>query len=554
MLKFRITHTYLVVIAALYFTLVLNYPFLARVYETITQLETVHWLFTLSVPVWLFSLLLFLFNILTIKHIAKPVLIALVITSSLVFYGALAYGTAFDYGMIENIFETDSSEAFSYMSPNFLIVFFLTGLLPALLLARSKIVYRKSMKQLGAHLLLAIISLTIFAGTTFTFYKDYAAVGRNNRIVKRYIIPTQYLDSSYKYLRNTYFTEPMQYKTLGTDASLSQRGGKPIVTVMLVGETARAANYQYNGYPRATNHWTKNQTSLLYSTATSCGTATAVSVPCMFSFQTIDQYDKQEAAHQDNVLDVIQRAGTDVVWIDNDSGCKGVCGHVKTVQIETNPSALCDGEYCFDEVMLPYLQSLLQAPRDKDLLIVLHLIGSHGPTYYRRYPEAHKMFQPDCARSDIQNCTEDQIRNSYDNTIAYTDYITSRVIAQLKAEESRFDTALVYMSDHGESLGENGMYLHGAPYAFAPDEQTTVPAILWFSDSYLKDQSMDKGCIQAHLDGGKVSHNNLSHTLLGVMGVNTSLRQPALNLITGCQHLTTAASAPLSEPAEQHIL
>ena len=247
-------------------------------------------------------------------------------------------------------------------------------------------------------------------------------------------------------------------------------------------------------------------------------------------------YDESRAETQDNVLDVIHRAGLNVQWIDNDSGCKGVCARVPTLNIDIKTkSPLCDGTYCFDEVMLPELKRLLAEAKGKDTLIALHLIGSHGPTYYRRYPASHRIFTPDCERSDIQNCSHDELVNTYDNTIAYTDYMLSQVIALLKANSGEYNTSMLYMSDHGESLGEKGLYLHGTPYALAPEEQTHVPGLLWLSDTYVKERQVDTECLRKEAQSKQVSQDYLSHSLLSLTGVATSTYKPELDLISGCR-------------------
>jgi lipid A ethanolaminephosphotransferase len=256
----------------------------------------------------------------------------------------------------------------------------------------------------------------------------------------------------------------------------------------------------------------------------------------MFSFMGRANYDENRATNQDNVLDVIQRSGINTQWIDNDGGCKGVCGHVPTISISTKTdSPLCDGEYCFDEILLPELEKALAKANGKDTMVVLHLIGSHGPTYYRRYPASHRKFTPDCQRSDIQNCTREELVNTYDNTIAYTDYMLSRIVNVLKVHTDQYNTNMLYMSDHGESLGENGLYLHGTPYAIAPKEQTHVPALLWLSDNYVRENRIDTTCLRKNAESEQISQDYLSHSLLGLTNVTASVYKPELDFLSGCR-------------------
>jgi lipid A ethanolaminephosphotransferase len=209
---------------------------------------------------------------------------------------------------------------------------------------------------------------------------------------------------------------------------------------------------------------------------TSIGTSTSISVPGIFSSRGKD-YDVNFSNHEENLLDIMKQVGFDILWLENDNGCKGVCGRVETIKYNPNQNEkLCDGKYCFDEIMMEDFKNKINKVK-KDTLIVMHTIGSHGPTYYARYPQDFKKFTPTCDTSELQNCPQENIINSYDNTILYTDYFLNKVIEILK--KSKIKTTMLYVSDHGESLGENGVYLHGMPYSIAPMEQKQVPFIIW---------------------------------------------------------------------------
>jgi lipid A ethanolaminephosphotransferase len=536
-INFKLKSQYITLLVASYFTLILNYPFFRESWKVLSSIENVKTGFVISIPFFVLFALIIIFSLFTIKYLSKALFIALIITSSLVSYAALAYGTVFDYGMIKNSAQTNISEASSYLNASLVLCFALTGLIPALLIAKTQIIYHRPLKEILTKMALIGISLLGLLAIASLYYQDYAAVGRNNKFLQKYIVPVQYVRSSYTYIKDTYFTTPLVYKQLGLDAkkTVPATVTRPQLTVMVLGETARAMNYHYNGYPRNTNPFTAADNLISFRHVSSCGTATALSVPCMFSFMGRPHYDEARAAAQDNVLDVIQRAGINVQWIDNDSGCKGVCSHVPTLNIDINTkSPLCDGKYCFDEIMLPELKRLISEAKGKDSLITLHLIGSHGPTYFRRYTAAHRVFTPDCERSDIQNCSHDELVNTYDNTIVYTDYMLSQIIEILKANSAEFNTSMLYMSDHGESLGEKGLYLHGTPYALAPEEQTHVPGLLWLSDNYVKEKPVNTTCLRQEAENKSVSHDYLSHSLLNMTGVSTAIYKPELSLIANC--------------------
>lgn len=529
---------------AAYFTLVFNYPFLAGAKKAIFELDTFDIGFLISVPLLLFFLLAFIFSLFSFKYLLKPLFITVTLLSSGVFYASLVYGIVFDYGMIQNVYETNNSEAFSYLNLTAVLFILVSGVLPAFIIYKVKITYQSPLRELARKVLFMLAMLTGILIIAFFYYQDFASVGRNNKFLKSYIVPTQYLRSGYKFIRDEFFTTPMQYQLLGQDAKVVKKndGSKPNLVVVVVGETARSMNYEYNGYSKPTNAHTRKTDVISFPDVSSCGTATALSVPCMFSDMTRGNYDSKIAKHRDNALDVIQRAGVDVEWFDNDAGCKGVCKRVPNKILSIDKSEeLCDGEYCYDEKLLSELDNKLQNIGREDNLIVLHVIGSHGPTYYRRYPVEHRQFVPDCPRSDIQNCTAEELVNTYDNTILYTDFILSQIIERLQAQGQDYNTAMLYISDHGESLGESGLYLHGVPYSFAPVEQTQVPMLMWLSDPFAQANRIDKQCLSDNAKSGTYSQDNFYHSLIGMMSVDTQDYDQTMDIFTDCTNTTNNA-------------
>lgn len=521
---------------ALYFALVLNIPLYLRAAEGLKELSQIDWFFVASLPVLLTCLLSFIFSLFSVKYLAKPFFILLTLISATVVFGMYKYGIVFDRAMMENIFETHSAEALMYVNAESIIGLVLLGILPALAIVKMPIEYRVWWKEL-LHKLGFMLVMLLSAGAILAFYyQDYVAFGRNNDDMKQMIVPTYFVGAAAKYLNQRYFEKPLVYQSLGQDAKNQTQDSnqKPLLTVLVVGETARSMNYEYYGYQRDTNAHTKPFDPIILKDVSSCGTATAQSLPCMFSRMSRDQYDARRARAQDSVIDVLSHGGVRVSWIDNDSGCKGVCDrvHNELVKLNDNPE-LCDGESCLDEILLQRLDNVLANPLDKDTLIVLHIMGSHGPTYYQRYPQSQRTYLPDCPRSDIQNCTNEALVNTYDNSIRYSDYIIAEVLRRLTKEEGRADTALMYISDHGESLGEKGMYLHGAPYAFAPKEQTSIPWFVWHSDGFIKENQIDEECLRGLK--GPWSHDNLFDSLLGWMNVQTKDYQKEFDIFARCR-------------------
>lgn len=521
----------------LFFALVLNWPIFLHFYTVLSALTHVKAGFAISIPLVLIAALNAVFIPFTFRFVLKPFFTVLILTGSIVSYAMLKYGVIFDAGMIQNIVETNSGEAGAYLNGSVALWFLLTGLLPVLVLWSLRIRYPARWYQGLAWRAGALaISLLFIGGVASLYYQDYASVGRNNKSLAKEIVPANYVHGLYKYGRDVLFATPIPYQHLGTDARVVARGGKPTLMFLVVGETARSQNYSLNGYGKATNSFTaKEQGVVSFRDVRSCGTATAVSVPCMFSNLTRRGYDDQLASSRDGLLDVLQHAGVSVLWKENDGGCKGVCRNVPTIEIlPKSYPALCQGESCYDEVLLEGLDQQIAGMKGNKL-VAFHLMGSHGPTYFRRYPASERVFMPDCPRSDIENCSNEELVNTYDNTIRYTDKVVGLLIDKLKSLESQYDVGLVYLSDHGESLGAMGLYLHGTPYKFAPDDQTRVPLLTWFSPQLQADRQLDMGCLAAEASSQRFSHDNLFHSMLGIMDVQTSVYDNKLDLFKPCR-------------------
>ncbi|MGL6418798.1 phosphoethanolamine transferase [Aeromonas allosaccharophila] len=524
----------------LFFALVLNWPIFLHFYTALSGLSHVKVGFAISIPLVLIAALNAVFIPFTFRFLLKPFFTLLLLSGSIVSYAMLKYGVIFDAGMMQNIIETNRGEAGAYLNGSVALWFLLTGLLPVLVLWSLRIRYPARWYQgLALRAGALAISLLFIGGVAALYYQDYASVGRNNKSLAKEIVPANYVHGLYKYGRDVLFATPIPYQHLGTDARVVARGKKPTLMFLVVGETARSQNYSLNGYGKATNSFTaKEQGVVSFKDVRSCGTATAVSVPCMFSNLTRRGYDDQLASSRDGLLDVLQHAGVSVLWKENDGGCKGVCRNVPTIEIlPKSYPALCQGESCYDEVLLEGLDQQIagMTGQQGNKLVAFHLMGSHGPTYFRRYPASERAFMPDCPRSDIENCSNEELVNTYDNTIRYTDKVVGRLIDKLKSLESQYDVGLVYLSDHGESLGAMGLYLHGTPYKFAPDDQTRVPLLTWFSPQLQADRQLDMGCLAAEAGSQRFSHDNLFHSMLGIMDVQTRVYDNKLDLFKPCR-------------------
>lgn len=497
-------------------------------------------LFFFSLPVLLFCLFNLLFTPIGIlPYVRKPVLALLVLISAACSYFMLHYGVLIDRDMVQNALETNQAEMTSYLSVPLLLTVLLLGALPScvLLVMRSGNggrPLRAALAWLGN----VLATLMVLAAVTFAFYKEYSSLLRNNRYIREQVLPLNVVRHTYGYLRSSYSAKAQPLRAVGEDATRIP-GKRPRLVIVVAGETARAQNFQLNGYPRPTNPYLSRKDNVIsFGDVSSCGTATAVSLPCMFSQMTRSQYDGVAAASEENVLDVLQRTGVSVLWRDNNNGgCKGVCERVPTDDMPPlKVPGLCvnrDGT-CHDEILLHQLGARIEA-MPGDGLIVLHQLGSHGPTYFERYPADARTFSPTCDSNQIQKCSNEALVNTYDNTLVYTDRLLGNAIDLLQTYADQRDVALIYVSDHGESLGEHGLYLHGTPYFIAPREQTQVPLVMWFSPAFATHARLEVACLRHAAGTGSYSHDNLFHSLLGLFDISSGVYEPGLDVFAGCR-------------------
>lgn len=362
-------------------------------------------------------------------------------------------------------------------------------------------------------------------------YQDYAAHGRNNKMIDKLISPYNYLSAAVR-LGKRRWRSAREFQVIDEHPEhVPYEDPYLTVLVLVIGETARSMNFSLNGYERETNPRLAREDVISFQRVTASGTATAFALPCLFSHLPRARFKIDEAAQSENLVDVMQKAGYDVLWLDNDGGSKGVSDRVPTIDLmRDGPAAYRNGDTCYDEVLLDGLEDRIRAVT-KDTVFILHMMGSHGPSYYRRYPDRFRVFTPTCDTAAIQGRPREEIVNTYDNTILYTDHVLAEVIAVLK-KFPEHEAGMINLSDHGESLGENGLYLHGFPYAFAPREQLEVPMILWMSETMKREDHVDYEKLRGAAASLDLSHDNFFHSVLGLVEIDTDLYDSSLDLFT----------------------
>ncbi|MNR79358.1 Phosphoethanolamine transferase EptA [compost metagenome] len=527
----------LAIFASLFFSLSCNYLFFTTAWAQRDWTHPASWLFAAGLFVTITALqsagLLILLN----RWTSKPLLTILFMVTAAASYYMNKYTVFFNPEMVRNILRTDVREAGELFCLSFVIHMLVFGVLPSVLVWQLRLRTTPLRRAIPVRLLYIVAALAVTAGSTMLIFQDFSSLMRNQKEVRYLITPSNYLFS----LSRVVAADTAQAHTpkikISDDAKLAAGWAgrtKPMLFVLVVGETTRAANWGLNGYEHQTTPELKKLDVVNFPHATSCGTNTEVSVPCMFSIYGRHDYNEAKIRSHESLLHIIDKVGVKTVWRDNQAGCKGVCDGLEEQNLsESKHPTLCDGERCLDEIMLENMDGVIQKAKNGNLFVVLHQLGNHGPAYYRRYPANLRSFTPTCDTSDLSKCSREQITNTYDNGVLYTDHFLAKTIAYLKSQTS-YDTAMLYLSDHGESLGEHGIYLHGLPYSIAPKEQTQVPMVMWMSPGFAASFGVNKDCLQQRA-ANPVSQDNLFHSILGMLQIESSYYDKKLDMTAGCR-------------------
>lgn len=484
----------------------------------------------------LFFLTLAALSLFAFPWIAKPFAVFLVMLSAVTSYYMDSLGVIIDRDMIQNVMVTTITESKHLITFSFVSHVVIFGVLPALLILCVRIKRQGTLRMIALPITTFALGLALAAGLLMSDLKTYSSVLRERKDFMSSFQPGAPLVGAIRYVRMMSHSANAVVAPIGENAAKGPTyaaARKPMLTIVVAGETARTQNFSLNGYPVETNPKLAQLPVISFADVSSCGTATAVSLPCMFSHFTRGQYSYEKGIAQQNVLDVLDHAGLHVEWWDNNTGDKNLAARIENLSLtHSKNEEFCAAGECMDGVFMQKLADYAETVT-QDTVLVLHQIGSHGPTYYLRYPEEFERFKPACRTAEFKNCTTAEITNAYDNTIAYTDEILAQTITLLQSR-NELDTALLYVSDHGESLGEAGLYLHGSPYFMAPEHQTKVPMILWMSQAFQDRFEIDPACLGAKKDTA-LSHDNLFHSLLGLLDIQTAERDYELDIFASCK-------------------
>ena len=440
------------------------------------------------------------------------------------------YGTVMTPDMVRNALSTDWREATELVGWRWTTRTLLFAL-PALAVAFfAPTVEQKTARDFRGKLRYttrAVLLTAVTMGFLLSQFSTLSAFMRNQKEARYLIEPVAVI---YSFVRTLVSDgTPQKKERLVIDSTpvlTAAASDKPLLIVLVVGETVRAADWGLNGYERNTTPELKRRGVINFTDVTACGTSTDVSLPCMFSRVGRKDYDRDRILTEESVLSVIDRAGVTVRWVDNQSGCKGACTNAMEIPVVKNAED-CPSGTCWDKAMLGNIDEALRTETKRELL-VLHSMGNHGPAYWRRTPPAFRPFGEGCLRDDLGECRPEDVVVSYDNAVAYADQFLAAAIDKLSAVKDR-DTVLLYVSDHGESLGEKGLWLHGAPYWTDLSEQTKVPMILWMNDSARRRFNVTRPAGNVDVP---VTHDNLADTLFELTGVQSVVHHPQESLLS----------------------
>ena len=521
---------------AAYVLLLANVSLWRSVWHALAPVTPADAPFVFTAAVMLLMLFWMVFALLGWRGVAKPAWVTLLAITFSAAYFMDSYGLVVDRVAIQSVFETDPREASEWFSAR-MLPYVVGALLPTLWLLRLKLSFRPWTRELAAKLVVSVLVVTINGAGILTYFPKLSTIARNHRELQHMINPTTVLQSVYGYARRLVAPRPTTLIPVLTDARLGSSwsgNAKRRLLVLVVGESARSSSFSLDGYARDTNPRLAQENVINYADVHSCGTSTAISLPCMFTDLGEANYSDLTGRGRESLLDVLKRAGLTSLWIDNNTGSKNLATRSgeMSVAADRDPN-YCSEQGCYDDILVDRLRRLLDG-KEAPAVVVLHQKGSHGPSYFERYPPEFRRFTPTCESNELDDCTREEIINTYDNSILYTDHNLGEVINVLRERQDRLDSAMLYVSDHGESTGEKGMYLHGAPLFMAPREQTQIPMVLWLSGAFAGRFGIDTDCLREQSERA-LSHDVLFHSVLGLLDIQSQGYRKPLDLFAGCR-------------------
>lgn len=457
------------------------------------------------------TIVLGMFALVSIR-LLKTVCALFTVGNAIALYFIVQYNVVIDATMVGNIVNTNAKEASELAHPKLLLYVVLLGLVPAVLILRQRVAPSSRVRR-GAVL---VVSLMLGSSWLYANAQSWLWIDKNAKAFGGLILPWSYVVNTVRY----YKSEAERHRVAEPLPPITGNRPGGMVFVLVIGEAARAQDFSLYGYGRDTNRRLKQDSVTAYPGAHSCATYTTASLRCMLSHKGGNGL----SGNDEPLPTYLYRHGIEVVWRTNNFGEPPLKVSRYDTADEIRKSCRQDcANLDYDEVLLHGLDRILRNGKpETKTLIVLHQGGSHGPQYAKKYPPGFERFKPTCQSVELQKCSSSELVNAYDNTIVYTDDVLHRVIELLKSVKDR-PSAMLYMSDHGESLGEGGLYLHGLPMALAPEVQFSVPLLVWTSDEFARRGGRAKNPSSLRR---RPSHDLIFHSVMGAMGLRSAIYAP----------------------------
>ncbi len=485
------------------FTLVAyHYPFFSAVTNH-TERDFNGTLITGGLVILMLSLNFFFYYLMLSvgRFVGKCILAFTFIADAVSFYFIATYNVWITDKMMGNFFNTQYSEASGFLTWQAVLYVFFLGIVPCIFVFAKKVSYA-GWKQASVNILLSLLISFAVVGANV---KNVLWVDKNSTEIGSLLMPWSCVVNTVRYYSKKHSRNKKEI--LLPDARISTRSKD--VCVLIIGESARRKNFSLYGYEKKTNPYTEGD-GVHALVAESADTYTTAGVKAILDH-------KPSGKLYEILPNYMSRNGVDVTWRTSNWGEPPV--HIKKYYKvkdlkEKFPQA--DGKY--DAILLEGLKEEILSNENDKLLVVLHTSTSHGPTYSTKYPKEFEVFTPVCETVEASKSNQQELINAYDNSVIYTDWLIHSVIQILRDIPQR-RACMMFVSDHGESLGEANLYMHGVPARIAPKEQLEIPFIVWCSDDTL---SID--------DSKEVDQYHVFHSVMSFLGLESPIYNPALDI------------------------
>ena len=503
MLK-KIKLSYYAILVSVFNLACYQYPFFKFVFAQTDSgsLNGVLLIISLVIASLLLNALVFYIGLYLLRTVGRWLLALLFTISAVAVYFINTYGVIIDRSMIGNVFNTNYEESSSFFSFGLLIYIVLLGLLPSLLLFKINVT-RPTFKRF---IIQVVVSLFLLGTIAFINSPNWLWIDKNSKTLGGLVMPWSFVVNTSRYYNH--INKKNKKQLLLPDATIKNE--EKSVVVLVIGESARSTNFSLYGYQENTNPLLSQIKNLNYFKTESCATYTTAGLKCILEY-------KNTSKLYEILPNYLYRNDVEVIWKTTNWGEPTVS--IKDFEDKNALRADCQGSNCeYDEILLNGLMAQIEASKKNKILVVLHTSTSHGPTYYKKYPSEFERFTPVCKSVELADCTQKELINAYDNTILYTDYILATLINQLK-ELKEYNSSMIYISDHGESLGESNLYMHGIPASLAPQEQLDIPFIVWTSED-----SREIKQNQEH------SQHNIFHSVLDFLAIGSPVYDDTMSI------------------------